>query len=141
MDALRAWATPIVGAATVAACVWAAAAWQRCAARRKRDKAAQDRWRPLHASPTRVPLPGELLVRDFRSGHGGGGQPQRDTDSTGGSSTAGSGGAGVTAGRMRVVVWNIERGKKIARVIEELRALNADVLVLQEVRVALNASA
>lgn len=117
MDGLRAWATPIMGAAAVAACVWAAATWQRYSAARRRDKAAQDRWERLHSSPTRVPLPGNALVRDFRGRQAG--------TSAAGSGTVVSraaGGAAPSARAMRVVVWNIERGKKIARVIAELRA-------------------
>lgn len=37
------------------------------------------------------------------------------------------------ARRLRVVDWNIERGKRLVAVVAELRRLDADVLLLQEV--------
>jgi len=37
---------------------------------------------------------------------------------------------------LKLVQWNIERGYKLKEVIEELRAIDGDVLSLQEVRQA-----
>ncbi len=63
-----------------------------------------------------LPKPGEFLVHDFRSE-----QLKKDVKKRNREQP------------VKLVQWNIERGYKLADVIEELRALDADVLALQEV--------
>ncbi|CAL5222550.1 g4930 [Coccomyxa viridis] len=61
-----------------------------------------------------LPKPGEIRSKDFR---------------TAASAPRGNG----KAETIRLVQWNIERGYELPKVIEELKALNADIIGLQEV--------
>lgn len=69
--------------------------------------------------PEPLPKPGELVLLDFRSPEAKAAAAARDPQLP-----------------VRLLEWNIERGYKLAEVIEELRRLDADVLALQEVRAA-----
>jgi hypothetical protein len=41
--------------------------------------------------------------------------------------------AAVTPSSLRIIQWNIERGYKLDAIIEELKALSADIIILQEI--------
>ena len=64
--------------------------------------------------PKSLPSAGQLLVRDFRDSDG-------DSASVQGS------------GKVRVVTFNMEMGKQLDKIISELKALQPDILLLQEV--------
>ena len=64
--------------------------------------------------PKSLPSAGQLLVRDFRDSDG-------DSASDKGS------------GKVRVVTFNMEMGKQLDKIISELKALQPDILLLQEV--------
>ncbi|CAK0749136.1 hypothetical protein CVIRNUC_001887 [Coccomyxa viridis] len=61
-----------------------------------------------------LPKPGEIRKEDYRLEHTAG------KEQSGGSS-------------LRLVQWNIERGYELAKVIEDLKQLSADIVALQEV--------
>ncbi|KAF5827759.1 hypothetical protein DUNSADRAFT_18793, partial [Dunaliella salina] len=63
-----------------------------------------------------LPKPGELVLRDFRSGETKEAAKQRNPKQP-----------------IKLVQWNIERGYKLKDVIEELKAIDGDVLSLQEI--------
>lgn len=59
-----------------------------------------------------LPAPGEIVLHDFRDKV----KTQKET------------------GReLKVVQWNIERGYKLAGIIQELKKLDADIIGLQEI--------
>ena len=70
-----------------------------------------------------VPLPGQLLVHDFRDA---------DVKAAAASSTASS---------IRVLAWNIERGFKLGDIIACLKKENADILLLTEVDIGCHRTA
>ena len=155
MDFLHTWLSSLTGVAAVAVLALIVQWRRQRAALRRRDAAAQAAWKPIAPRTEPVPLPGNLWAHDFRNQapavqdsekntHGERNAEAGETGagtsasaSAGASTGSGSGSGGGSARKqMRVVVWNIERGQKIARVIEELRRLNADVILLQEVDIA-----
>jgi len=63
----------------------------------------------------KLPRPGEILVHDFRPAKA----------------------AAARSGKpIRVFQWNIERGYKLASIIDTLRSADADIIALQEVDIA-----
>ena len=72
-----------------------------------------------------LPKPGEILHIDFRA------------DGAGDAASA-----ALSSGRpLRVVQWNIERGYKLDAIVRTLAAVDADVLILQEIDVGCDRSA
>jgi hypothetical protein len=67
-------------------------------------------------TPRDLPKPGTILVKDFRSDATKAEAKARPKDQP-----------------VKLLQWNIERGYKLPQIIEELKALDADVLALQEV--------
>eukprot|EP00955_Chlamydomonas_euryale_P091385 364616-Chlamydomonas_euryale.AAC.3 len=74
--------------------------------------------------PSPLPKPGEVVRHDMRS------KEQRSAARKGRSTPSKQGDAerGQT---LRVATWNIERGYKLDAVIEEMRAIDADVIAVQ----------
>jgi hypothetical protein len=71
-----------------------------------------------------LPRPGELVLEDYRS-----------------DAVAGHAWAAAARGRpIRVVQWNIERGYAFAEILQTLRDLDADIIVLQEIDIGCDRS-
>ena len=65
------------------------------------------------SSPSPLPEPGEVLIHDFR--------PQGTRFAQDPSRT------------LRVFQWNIERGYELPQIIDQLKAVDPDIIALQEV--------
>jgi len=74
-----------------------------------------------------APVPGEISVRDFRTSAP---DDLKDEDTIRGLQSP-------TRIRrpVRIITWNIERGAKLKEIISELKAANADIILLSEVDV------